>query len=535
MKIIWFVYGDIFASHPNLTIGDAVNGVPTPIDWNTPSEAGGEHWCPTANPLGMTTTPADGLTTAWDDKRVLDFGDNNGWQNDKDIYIDDADTPLAQNENINVTVYSNTGRTRTMTLDYLQAAGMPAVRWFSDNSNHGFYSAGYSGSTSALDLANMLNPSQAFIDNYASRHSVNHPDGWTDFVIFKVRFTTTTSNASSTFISNTTGAGQTIAQRFNTATLYDATDANHVAAQRIDANPHPSIQAGGDGRTGFMLAGVDVANPYVNGVNIIACVQNPVRNAFTKTAGTGLTAVSLDDVYGEADASTTLTGFRSMNWTNYGTMSDGTGYTNQRQDVVNYYNNNGNWTMPDGNDSQTCPAPQNGTNEPVNNRYKLHTWMMLHAENAGYTADGTVRNFGSDLNMIIPNPPIAGPNLTIADRLNNIPPGTLSDGEVVLVGPFAAVNETTYTRSAAGDWWDVTGFNTGVDRVQFRDNNGTTQVSYTGPNQGPTEGGWYDVSFDQRPGFGTNADRTVVMESLYMPNHTAAWYSTTAIDAALAG
>lgn len=127
------------------------------------------------------------------------------------------------------------------------------------------------------------------------------------------------------------------------------------------------------------------------------------------------------------------------------------------------------------------------------------------------------------------------PATTIADRLNSIPSGTTASGEVVMVGPFAAVNETTYTKSSDGDWWDVTGFNTGVNRVEFRDNNGTTQVSYTGPNLGPTEGGWYDVSFQQRPGFGSNSNLTVVMESRYMPDHDAAWYSSTEIDAAISG
>lgn len=129
------------------------------------------------------------------------------------------------------------------------------------------------------------------------------------------------------------------------------------------------------------------------------------------------------------------------------------------------------------------------------------------------------------------------PPSTIADRLNDIPPGTVATGEVVLVGPFAAVNETTYTKSGDGDWWDVTGFNTGVDKVEFRDNNGTTQVRYYGPPPpaGPEDPQWYDVSFAQRPGFGENSGYTVVMESRYMPDHDAAWYSSTAIDNAISG
>ena len=107
----------------------------------------------------------------------------------------------------------------------------------------------------------------------------------------------------------------------------------------------------------------------------------------------------------------------------------------------------------------------------------------------------------------------------------------------MLVGPFAAVSETTYTKSAAGDWWDVTGFNTGVDKVEFRDNNGTTQVKYSGPPppSGPANPAWYDVSFNQRNGFGSNSSFTVVMESRYMPDHDAAWYSSPEIDAAISG
>ena len=78
----------------------------------------------------------------------------------------------------------------------------------------------------------------------------------------------------------------------------------------------------------------------------------------------------------------------------------------------------------------------------------------------------------------------------------------------------------------------MTGFNTGVNRVEFRDNNGTTQARYTGPNLNPE---WYNISFAQRPGFGSNSGYTVVMESLYMPDHHAAWYGSTAINNAISG
>lgn len=122
------------------------------------------------------------------------------------------------------------------------------------------------------------------------------------------------------------------------------------------------------------------------------------------------------------------------------------------------------------------------------------------------------------------------PNPTIAGRLNDIPDGTVANGEVVLVGPFASINATTYTKSGSG--WDVTGFNTGVNRVEFRDNNGTTQARYTGPSLNPE---WYNISFSQRAGSGSNSGYTVVMESLYMPDHHAAWYGSTAINNAISG
>lgn len=424
MRVVWFIYGDVFATHPNLTIGTAVDGVLTPINWNTSSDTNfqtrsmGYYWAPADNPLGMQSAGG------WADKRVIDFGDPDPggmgdapWAGD-DIYIDDADNPLGQ-INLRLQVFPNTSSNEEPTT--MRLAFNQNVNWFSANPNHQFYDVDYANTTDAWNISKLIHGGQwpdrvdatSGLDEgwHAARATQRKIGRWgwnwvPDTVIYKVKLISTLTENSSTFVMfNTNGEGQTVAQRFNNATLYDATNANHVAAQRITANPHPSLQTNGTGSTGFILQGVDIANPYVNGVNIIACVQNPVRNVFTKTAGTGMTAVPLDDVYGQVDASATLTGFRSMNWTNYGVGSDNTGYSNQRPDIINYYNANGTWTIPDGLDSQTCPAGSNGTSVIVRNRFKLHTWMMTHAENAGYTSDGVVRNFGSDLNMIIPNPP----------------------------------------------------------------------------------------------------------------------------------
>ena len=396
MRVVWFIYGDVFAHHPDLTIGTLSNGSRTQLQYNTVKDAGSDSFPGTSiNPLGMSDNVSNWTNAPF---RIVDFGsdDMSGWNGD--IYIDtgDVDADGANfDQDVQVELHGNRARgSSTLQTDFGSGAN-----WFSaDDASNSWYSNDFKNSTSATAW-------EEFFSQMTSPIAAATGSPSLDLVLYKVRITTATSRTSSQYIVNTTGIGQTIAQRFNNATLYDPSDSNHVTAQRITANPHPSIQANGNGATGFILQGVDIANPYVNGVNITACSQTPGRNAFTKTTGTGLTNVGLDDVYGQADTSTTLTGYRSMNWTNYGVMSDGTGYTNQRPLVVEYYNGNGVWTMPDGFDGQECPVATIGTSGSVNSRYKLHTWMMMHAENAGYTADGNTRNFGSDPNMIIPNPP----------------------------------------------------------------------------------------------------------------------------------
>ena len=124
---------------------------------------------------------------------------------------------------------------------------------------------------------------------------------------------------------------------------------------------------------------------------------------------------------------------------------------------------------------------------------------------------------------------------SVADKLNDLPPGTVVNGEVALIGPYSQTNAATYTKTA-GNKWSVGGFNTGVTEVEFRDSNGVTQALYTGPTVTQTDLGrntWHNISCAQRAGTGSNSNYTVVMEGNYMDNYTAAWYSSTALTSAL--
>lgn len=458
MKVIWYIYGDIFATYPNLTIGTAVGGVLTQIPWNTPTEANGQHHASAANPLGMTTKAGDpGITQSWQDKRVIDFGDYDDPINDPDnpsswygddIYIDDVDNPIGDTQDFTVRVIGNTSlRSPTARMRLNNAMG---INWFSANPNHFQYTNNYGGTDDALNMARLLNGGTNNLNtgiqqNWHARNA--NPQAWKEFVVYKVIMDSITSRNTSVFISNTTGVGQTIAQRFPGAIEYDAFDPTHVISAGTLSGPITTCErTTGDSTTGFQTTGIlpnplqnqlaDIGGAYVSGVTMVDNVvvwgaggamqgEEVTVHRLTKTApyaDVGLMNIFRDDE--------TMTGFKSENWTNY--HDDGVGYGTLRLDLVPYYNKEinpatgqphpGVYSVP----IDTGDQPAQVDNQDVSgNGYSLNMFRMFHGENSGMTAgEGNPRVFGSDLNMIIPDP-AAAELPPPAPQAN--PPGTVFD------------------------------------------------------------------------------------------------------------
>lgn len=410
MKVIWYIYGDIFATYPNLTIGTAVGGVLTPIPWNTPTEANGQHHASASNPLGMTTRDGDpGITQTWQDKRVIDFGDYDDPTNDPanpsswygdDIYIDDVDNPIGDTQDFTVRVIGNGGQTAIMRLN--NANG---TNWFSANPNHFQYTNNYGNTDDALNMARLLNGgtnnvSTGIQQNWHARNT--NPQNWKEFVVYKVIMNSITSRNTSVFISNTTGTGQTIAQRFPGAIEYDADNADHVASGTISGPTTTCERTTGESTTGFQTTGIlpppfdnfatDIGGAYVAGVTVIDVPNDAPNNRHQFTKSTPYADVGFHSIFRDDE---TMTGFKSENWTDYHA------YGAAREDLTPYYNAGNVWGVPAGNGNQPWPPPQQ---VPVDLGYSLNMFRMFHGENAGMTADANARPYGSDLNMIIPDP-----------------------------------------------------------------------------------------------------------------------------------
>ena len=89
MRVVWFIYGDVFAHHPDLTIGTLSNGSRTQLQYNTVKDAGSDSFPGTSiNPLGMSDNVSNWTNAPF---RIVDFGsdDMSGWNGD--IYIDTGD------------------------------------------------------------------------------------------------------------------------------------------------------------------------------------------------------------------------------------------------------------------------------------------------------------------------------------------------------------------------------------------------------------------------------------------------------------
>lgn len=401
MKVIWFIYGDVFAQYPNLTIGTAVNGVFTPIPWNTPTETNGQHHAAFPNPLGMTTRNGDpGITQSWQDKRVIDFGDytDNTWAGD-DIYIDDIDNPIGAFQDFTVRVIGNNAQTAIMRLNNAQG-----TNWFSANPNHQFYTNDYGGTTDAENMARLLNGgtdnnNTGIEQNWMARTA--NPTGWKEFVIYKLVMNSIVSRNTSVFISNTTGVGQTLTQRFPGAIEYDADDADHVASGTISGPTTTCERTTGESATGFQTTGIlppplntvatDIGGAYVAGVTVID-VPNDALNRHQLTKSTPYADVGFHSIFRDDE---TLTGFKSENWTDYHA------YGATRGDLTPYYNAGNGWGVPAGNGNQPWPPP---VQDMVGLGYSLNMFRMFHGENNGMTSEANPRPFGSDLNMIIPDP-----------------------------------------------------------------------------------------------------------------------------------
>ena len=403
MKVIWYIYGDIFATYPNLTIGTAVGGVLTPIPWNTPTEANGQHHAVHPNPLGMTTRDGDpGITQSWQDKRVIDFGDytDNTWAGD-DIYIDDVDNPIGDAQDFTVRVIGNGGQTAIMRLN--NANG---TNWFSANPNHQFYTNNYENTDDALNMARLLNGGTNNLNtgiqqNWHARNGQS-TQNWKEFVVYKVIMNSITSRNTNTFISNTTGVGQTIAQRFPGAIEYETGNNDHFAAGTISGPTTTCERTTGDSTTGFQTTGIlpppfdnfatDIGGAYVAGVTVIDVPNDAPDNRHQFTKSTPYADVGFHSIFRDDE---TMTGFKSENWTDYHA------YGAAREDLTPYYNAGGTWGVPAGNGNQPWPPPQQ---VPVDLGYSLNMFRMFHGENAGMTAEENARPYGSDLNMIIPDP-----------------------------------------------------------------------------------------------------------------------------------
>ncbi len=138
---------------------------------------------------------------------------------------------------------------------------------------------------------------------------------------------------------------------------------------------------------------------------------------------------------------------------------------------------------------------------------------------------------------------------TPADIINGLPVGTTIRGEYVMIGPYAASSDITFTKSntilSQNDGWgrpfsnyasfDIgftsgTDYNSGHSVIYFRDNNGTLQMKAEGnfmtqSNAGVMASVWRDVSFTSRPGTGQNSGFTIFMEAEHMPDHTTSFYA----------
>lgn len=380
MRVIWYIYGDIFAHHPNLTIGTAVNGNLTPIEWNKPTSVGSYPNATENSPIGMTDD-----TPEWSGRRVIDFGDNSSWSSTSpmDVYIGDVDNSLPSSTNIRLLLYSNEYEPLgPLALDYNNDAG---THWFSSNASHSWYSSSYRNSDPALYLSETMRSTAGWINDYGANSSAS-------WVIYKMRIMSSVSTSSSVFISNTTGVGQTIQQRFPGAVEYDQNNSDHTTAGTISDQHTTSEHTRGP--IGFITNGTDIGQNYVAGMFVNDCPQG--YNAVGKWSQ--IYNVPLDKLHGE-NLGTTLTGFKSENWTDY------MAYLDTRPDLITYRNNGLSYNLPAGTNNQSCDNLGPATNTQD---VSIDTFAIIHAETAGFTLENRTRPYGGDLNQIIPNPTSPG-------------------------------------------------------------------------------------------------------------------------------
>lgn len=146
MRIIWYIYGDVFAHHPTIQFGKDFINNPTPLEWNKPTKAGSYPNAELDNPIGMSDN-----TPGWENRRVIDFGSNDGWSTQpQDFYIgDDVGTNYGH---IQLLLHGNEGEpVGPMSLDYRNSK-----HWFSTNPGHNSYSSSYKNSDPALYLSAIL-------------------------------------------------------------------------------------------------------------------------------------------------------------------------------------------------------------------------------------------------------------------------------------------------------------------------------------------------------------------------------------------